>query len=702
MLLLMSTAALADVPGFNEVKSAWRPSEAYLLDSKGEVLHELRVDFTKRRLDWMPIDEMSPALIGIMVQAEDRRFHEHAGVDWWAIGSAAAAYLRDATARGASTLSMQMAAMLDPDLAPEGNRRSIAQKLMQMRAALRLEKRWTKDQILEAYLNLASFYGELQGIGAAARELFEKEPSGLSEAESTVLAALLPSPNRRGSRLGKRACAIAGVEDNTPRCLELMRLAGGLSDSQRHSRLPITLAPHLAHAGLRSPGERVQTTLDRRLQHLALGALEQQLAELRSNNVRDGAVLIVHNPSGAVRAYVGAAGPHSNAIHVDGVRAPRQAGSTLKPFLYGLAIEQGYLTAASLLDDSPINLGTASGLYIPQNYDRDFKGLVSVRAALAGSLNVPAVRTLVVTGVDAFRDRLEALGYRGITRDGDYYGYSLALGSAEISLFDQVNAYRTLANGGIYSPLKIWQDQATTDPPIRVMSEEAAFIVADILSDRAGRAVTFGLDNPLSTRFWTAVKTGTSKDMRDNWCIGFSSEYTVGVWVGNFEGDPMHRVSGVTGAAPVWLTIMNALHAGSPGTEPKKPWNLIARTISFVPSVEPRRQEWFIPGTETKLVRLADPGGRRPSILSPPDGVTIAIDPDIPADKQRVLFSTSGLSDAILVLDGKTLRGRVSAYKWQPAPGKHTLALQSSDGRVYDTVSFTVRGLRPGYAYRNP
>ncbi len=697
----MSTAALADVPGFEEVRSAWRPSEAYLLDRQDEVLHELRVDFTGRRLDWVPIDEMSPALIGMVIQSEDRRFHQHAGVDWWALGGALVGYLSGAKPRGASTLSMQMAAMLDPELTPESNRRSIAQKLMQLRAALRLEERWTKEQILEAYLNLTSFYGELQGIGAAARELFGKRPSGLSAAESAVLAALLPSPNRRGSRLGKRACAIDGVDDTTPRCLELMRLAEGLSDSQHHSRLPVTLASHLAHARLRDPGERVQTTLDRRLQHKALGALEQQLAGLRSNNVRDGAVLIVDNPSGEVRAYVGAAGPHSNAIHVDGVRAPRQAGSTLKPFLYGLAIEQGYLTAASLLDDSPINLGTASGLYIPQNYDRDFKGLVSVRTALAGSLNVPAVRTLVVTGVDAFRDRLQSLGYRGITRDGDYYGYSLALGSAEISLFEQVNAYRTLANGGIYSPLKIWQDQATTDPPTRVMSEDAAFIVADILSDRAGRAVTFGLDNPLVTRFWTAVKTGTSKDMRDNWCIGFSSEYTVGVWVGNFEGDAMHRVSGVTGAAPVWLTIMNALHAGSPGTEPKRPSNLIARTISFEPAVEPQRQEWFIPGTETKLVRLADPGSRRPSIVSPPDGVTIALDPDIPADKQLVLFETSGLSDAILVLDGKTLQGRVSAYKWQPAPGKHTLALQAAGGRLYDTISFTVRGLRPGYAYRN-
>ena len=164
----------------------------------------------------------------------------------------------------------------------------------------------------------------------------------------------------------------------------------------------------------------------------------------------------------------------------------------------------------------------------------------------------------------------------------------------------------------------------------------------------------------------------------------------------------MHRVSGVTGAAPVWLSIMNALRARTPGTEPKRPSNLIARTISFEPSVEPRRQEWFVPGTETNLVRLADPGSRRPSIVSPPDGVTIALDPDIPADKQLVLFSISGLRDAILVLDGKTIRSASGGLKWQPAPGKHTLALQAPNGHLYDTVSFTVRGLRPGDAYQNP
>ena len=260
------------------------------------------------------------------------------------------------------------------------------------------------------------------------------------------------------------------------------------------------LAPHLARQLLKTPGESLRTTLDESIQRLVFNALNQQLRGLADRNVRDAAALVVDNASGEVLAYVGSAGPFTKAAKVDGIRARRQAGSTLKPFLYGLAIEKRYLTAASILDDAPIHLETASGLYIPQNYDRDYKGLVSVRTALASSLNIPAVRALVLIGVDRFRDRLLDFGYLSISQPGEYYGFSLALGSAEVSLLEQVNAYRSLANGGVYSPLRFRLDE-TAGLARRVLDESAAFIIADILSDRAGRAVTFGLSNPLATRF---------------------------------------------------------------------------------------------------------------------------------------------------------------------------------------------------------
>ena len=265
------------------------------------------------------------------------------------------------------------------------------------------------------------------------------------------------------------------------------------------------------------------STLDGRLQAFALDAVKRQLAQLGAQNVADAAVLVADNASGEVLAYIGNSGAESSARYVDGVQAARQAGSTLKPFLYELAIEERLLTAASLLEDSPVNIVTPGGLYVPQNYDRDFKGMVSLRTALSSSLNVPAVRTLTLLGTDPFVERLRALGFDYVTQEGDYYGYSLALGSAEISLWQLANAYRTLAQGGVASPLRLVPGEAVHG--MRVLDRAASFIVSDILADRLARSVTFGLANTLSTRYWAAVKTGTSKDMRDNWCVGFSARY---------------------------------------------------------------------------------------------------------------------------------------------------------------------------------
>mgnify|MGYP002078886582 CR=1 FL=1 len=336
------------------------------------------------------------------------------------------------------------------------------------------------------------------------------------------------------------------------------------------------LAPHLATKLLRRPGLSVTTTLDTAIQRAAIMALGRQLIGLGETRARDGAVIVLDNASGNVLAYVGGVGGHSTAAQVDGADAPRQAGSTLKPFLYAAAIEAGYLTAASILDDSPVQLDTASGLYVPQNYDRGFKGPVSARSALAGSLNVPAVRTLLLVGVDSFRDRLFDLGYQGLTEDGDYYGFSLALGSAEVTLLEQANAYRTLANGGRWSPLHLRTDDETITARA-IVDPVAAWIVSDMMADPGARARTFGLDSALRLPFWAAVKTGTSKAMRDNWCIGFTDRFTVAVWIGNLEGDSMRAVSGTSGAAPVWREIMLALHRDHPGRQPPRPPGIEAR-----------------------------------------------------------------------------------------------------------------------------
>jgi penicillin-binding protein 1C len=678
-----------DLPDYRSQRAAWRPSQSWLLDRNGEPLQAQRADFALQRDEWVPLGAMSPALLAAVVRVEDRRFRSHDGVDVRALAAAAWQGLRDGRWRGASTISMQLAAQLDPGAGSRGAR-NLQDKWRQMRAAWALERRWSKDEILESWLNRVSFRGELQGIGAAARVLLRKAPGGLAAHESLLLAIMISSPNASAQRLAARACARVAAAD----CAGLQQVAERAPDAPRVALGP-QLAPQLAQLLLRAPGERLRTTLSAPLQRHALDSLRRQLLGLGDSNVRDGAVVVLDNASGDLLAYVGSAGPQSTAAQVDGARALRQAGSTLKPFLYALAFEKRYLTPASLLDDSPLNLQTAGGLYIPQNYDRHFKGVVSARSALAASLNIPAVRTLVLTGIEPFRDRLRALGYDDVNRDGEYYGYSLALGAAEVSLLQQANAYRALANGGVAGPVRMLAAAPQAAPARRVFSQAASFLVGDVLSDSAARAATFGFDSALATPFWTAVKTGTSKDLRDNWCIGYSARYTVAVWVGNFEGDSMRAVSGVTGAAPVWLEIMRELHAGVPSAPPAIPAGIAASEVHFVPALEPARRELFIAGTQTARVELLANASAAPRIVSPADGTIIALDPDIPPHNQLVLFQSRSPDAALrFYLDGTRLGSSAAAARWAPRAGAHRLELRTRDGKVRDEVQFSVRGLR--------
>ncbi len=261
-----------------------------------------------------------------------------------------------------------------------------------------------------------------------------------------------------------------------------------------------------------------------------------------------------------------------------------------------------------------------------------------------------------------------------------------------MTLWDLVNAYRTLANGGTASPLTFDADASTPAPGRRVYSPAATFVISDILADRAARSETFGLENSLATRYWSAVKTGTSKDMRDNWCVGYTDRFTVGVWAGNVSGAPMRDVTGVTGAAPVWIEVMDYLHERYGSGAPKPQPGLLLRPVSFVNSAEARRSEWFLEGTEPDSApAMLDE--HAPRIESPADGTIIAIDPDIPGGQQRVMFEAGrGAALAHWELDGRPRCGAATPCLWQPVAGRHTLALVGNSGRMLDRVDFEVRG----------
>jgi penicillin-binding protein 1C len=259
-----------------------------------------------------------------------------------------------------------------------------------------------------------------------------------------------------------------------------------------------------------------------------------------------------------------------------------------------------------------------------------------------------------------------------------------------VSLWELVGAYRAFAAGGRWSPLRLRPDEPGREART-VFAPATAFLVADMLADRESRSATFGLENPLATRFWTAVKTGTSTDMRDNWCVGFSRRYTVGVWVGNFSGAPMRDVSGVTGAAPVWLEMMERLHRSVPSPVPAPPPEVVATRVRFPDDVEPPRRDWTLRGEDRPAARAAL-AVVAPRVRSPVGGTRFALDPDMPPDRQGVLLDAEGAGDARWRLDGMDLGPATPSRVWKPTAGTHVLELVGTSDRVYDRVEFDVRG----------
>jgi penicillin-binding protein 1C len=695
IIVLVSFSSLANaLPTYDQVRHSYVKSDSLLLDRHGEIIHELRVDKDGRRLDWTPLQNISPALKEAVIQAEDKRFYDHGGVDYRSMGAALIQGLTSESVRGASTITMQLASILNKEIQSRKGRRSIWQKERQILNAWEIEKKWSKTEIFEAYFNLLTFRGELQGILAVSRGLFGKDPHGLGQSESLILASLIRSPNASSSELAKRVSRLNKAMDWKIGEEEIHSKVRQIFLGPNLPRPQEDLAPHVARHLLKGKphGSSVTCTLDSRIQRFAIDRMTHHLLSLRSQNMKDGAILVMENSTGDVLAYMSYSGEPYSARFVDGVQAKRQAGSTLKPFLYGLAFEQRILTPASLLDDSPLDIAVISGIYQPRNYDSHFKGPVTTRIALASSLNVPAVKTLSLIGIEPFLNKLRQLKIKGLNESGDFYGPSLALGSADVSLWELTNAYRSLANEGIWSELRLISQENPSARKSRIFSKEASFLVSDILSDREARSVTFGLENPLATRFWTAVKTGTSKDMRDNWCIGYSRKYTVGVWTGNFSGEPMWNVSGVTGAAPIWIEVMNFLHRNDAGIKEEILPRLVRREVEFPKGITASREEWFIPGTEPNF-KNQKIGQFNHRIVYPPSGTVIALDPDIPAEYQKIFFvAQTSENDFRWILNGTPIETEGKTIPWIPKVGKYSLALADKEEKILDYIDFEVRG----------
>jgi len=583
-----------------------------LLDRHGLPLRATRAD--EGRGGWTSLGDLDPKLLQAFLAVEDHRFYEHHGVDVRALGRAA---WQDARARGlvagGSTITMQLARLL------LGTPRTIPGKVSQIFWSWRLDLHQAKQTILEQYLNRVPLGQGTVGVTAAAELYFGAEPRALSLGQAALLAALAHAPARDNPLVSiDRARARRRV------ALERMAALGFArrEDVQRANLEPVLehdpetpfLAPHftthvLAEAGQDGaiPTGDWRTTLDLGLQTALEAEVRHTVETLRDKGVAHAALVVLDNADGGVLAWVGSPDFFADtAGQVDMVISPRQPGSALKPFLYGLAFDRGF-TPASVLPDIPHTYETTFGPYRPRNYDRAFHGPVRARDALGSSYNVPAVELAQRLGVASLLATLHTAGFTTLDHSAEYYGLGLALGNGDVTLLELANGYRALANGGVWRPVR-WIINAT--PPVeerRIVSRQAAALVLDVLSDPVARLPSFGSETPLDLPFKAAAKTGTSRHFTDNWAVATTGRFTVAVWVGNFNGTPMQGVGGITGAGPLLhraaLLVAQRVPPGTFAT----PADVgavqvkICRLSGLRAGPEcPTADEWFVPGTEPR------------------------------------------------------------------------------------------------------
>lgn len=680
------------IPSYQQIKASYSPSDILYFDRHLTPIQSIRTRFDYRSENWIEIDHINSFLLEAVIHSEDKKFYEHSGVDSLAFVGSIWKSILGGSLRGGSTITMQLAGILDPELSLVKGRRNIFQKLKQIQRAGEIEARWSKVEILTAYLNLVFFRGELRGVGSASRALFHKLPSELNPNESYILTALIRSPKATISKVSERACVIKkSMEANEEvSCDELAKITKNvLFQRIDYSSFP-NHAQHFVNLIHKMGLEGTSTTIIKNLQIKIEQILKANLKPLLSQMVDDGAVLVLHNRTGEVISYVANSGSMSNVSSLDLIQTKRQAGSTLKPFVYAQSFEERKLSPSSILNDAPIDIPVFRGIYRPLNYDKTYQGKVTVAQSLGSSLNIPAVRALSYLDMGLFLHKLNLLGFKNLAYP-EFYGPSLALGSADVSLWELTNAYRTFANEGKYSdPVltvhvesKNGNSKNLSENETVIFRKSVAFLIQSILSSREARSLSFGWESNLSTPFYSAVKTGTSQDMRDNWCIGFSSEYTVGVWIGNAKGQPMRDVSGVSGAGPIWREVMELLHEKNNSQFPDVPNDVVYDNTKQV-------------YVETNWSEISD-YHRKPfspplKISAPSNETIFAFDPDIPKGSQKILFRLNHYqTKGSWNLNGIKLGSIEEPFLWNLEKGIFVLEVMDENGKSLDKIHFEVR-----------
>ncbi len=558
LIYLFSTAAFAaNLPSFKVVRAQHVSSVVNLLDRNGVILNQHIVYPQQQRLPWLALNELSPDLLNALLVSEDQRFYQHQGVDWRAIAGAAWENLIHNTHRGASTLTMQLAGLLDPSLTRGVGGRSYNQKWRQIKAAQQLEKHWSKAQILEAYLNLVDFRANIIGINAASNALFDKVPAQINRNEASILSSLLRGPNAKPSAVAQRACGVAyRLTRSTANCADIQQISLAKLSTQPTLNLHPQLAPAVAQQLLASATSNVLSSLDYTLQN----SLTQHLA-----NSPSAAAVILDNASAEILAYV------STDDAANQVITAHDNGAMLQPFIYASAITQKQLTAASMLNNTPLVYDITLPDYLAATPTLNW---VSVRTALSNALNLPAQQALSQLDRTRWSARLQ----------------SLQLNPGSNTLLTLANAYQMLANHGIYRPASFHVGGLST--ATRIYPSTSSAIINDILSTN-------------QTTYYTLITDAS-------WAIGADARYTLALWIANPED-----------VRSIWLQIEDDLHLHAPSAQPKLPGKLIKRAIRFEPAIEPARIELFLPGTEQAVFYSPNQTNHElfPSFVSPMSAV---------------------------------------------------------------------------------
>ena len=671
------------------------------LDRSGRVLRVFPADDGVKR-EWTPLKDIPAGVVRIFIRAEDRRFYLHGGIDPAAVAAAAIRNFRAGrTVSGASTITMQLARLINPREWLRG--KGFQGKLWEAYDAMRIEARLSKKQILELWLNGIPFGSNIEGLCAAGRARFGREPGNIDDARAVLLAVIPRRPALYDPALNPEAAVSAALELSR-RCR--LGISGSALAEAAAEADPETLsdvknpfyAPHFTDrvkslAADLPPTKKihspVRTTLDLDLQQYAEWRLLEELVHLENNRVSNGAILVIDNARGEVLVYAGSASwfDDTSSGKIDGVRVRSQPGSCLKPFLYALALEKGF-SPNDILPDIPAIFGSSEA-YSPSNFNRRFNGPVRFRLALASSLNVPSVYLLERLGIRGFEDWLADLGFDSIAEGKGSYGVGLALGNAEVSLEELTRAFSVFPRGGQSLEMRFIESQQS--PFRQVMSPYSAWVITDILSDQASRFVGFGPAPALATEFPSMFKTGTANQFQHIWALGASPRYTVGVWMGNFSGETVIGRTGSSIPARIASDLLKALEqrGGSTGFPPVSgahETQICALSgMAAGPACPGSAREWLLadkipasctwhrqpdaapeyPGEYQAWLVERFRQGRAESYRSsgsayirlPVSGSVFYLDPALPPEAQAVRVETAGFSSDALVYANDILQG---------------------------------------------